>query len=244
MTRVPIRGASPADSSSRRIGGVLVGIAVLAAALAFGVTVTKVGAARTGELGLDESIAQHRDAVLTWVALAINVGFGTLVAPLLLLVTCATLWFRNRFAAVAFGCLTVIGWLSVEVGKVLVHRTRPPAAAVHALVSETAPDSYPSGHTAFAAAALFAVVAVLVLTGRPTRVVWIVGAPVVAIVALSRLYLGVHYLTDVLASVVFAAASVLVAATLCHPWLVPLRDRDRHRRHRHTVPRDAEFPQS
>lgn len=229
MTGVPTREAGRDEALSRRIGSALVGIAVLAVALALGLTVTKVGATRTGELALDESIAQHRDAVLTAVALVINVGFGTLVAPLLLLVTCGTLWFRNRFAALAIGGLTIIGWFSVEVGKVLVHRPRPPAAAVHALVRETAPDSYPSGHTAFAASALFAVVAVLVLTRRPTRIAWIVGAPLVGAVAVSRLYLGVHYLTDVMASVVFAAASVLLATTLTLPWLTRLRDSDLRR---------------
>ena len=145
MTGVPTREAGRNEALSRRIGSALVGIAVLAVALALGLTVTKVGATRTGSSALDESIAQHRDAVLTAVALVINVGFGTLVAPLLLLVTCGTLWFRNRFAALAIGVLTIIGWFSVEVGKVLVHRPRPPAAAVHALVSETAPTAIPAG---------------------------------------------------------------------------------------------------
>jgi membrane-associated phospholipid phosphatase len=157
------------------------------------------------------------------------VGLGTRIAPVLLLVGCGLLWTRHRFAAVTVGVLTVVGWFSVDVGKVLVHRPRPPATAVHALVTETAADSYPSGHTAFAAAAVFAVVAALVLTGRSTRVAWAVGLPLVAVVALSRLYLGVHYLADVVASVVFAGASVLVVTALAAPALPGLRARLRPR---------------
>ncbi|WP_020145341.1 phosphatase PAP2 family protein [Terracoccus sp. 273MFTsu3.1] len=208
---------------------VVSGIALLVVGLALGFAVTAVGASRTGELGLDVLISGHRDRLLTVAAELVDVGLGTRIAPVLLRVGCGVVWTRDRFAAVTIGVLTVVGWLSVEVGKVLVHRPRPPAAAVHALVAETAADSYPSGHTAFAAATVFAVVAALVLTGRSTRVAWAVGLPVVAVVALSRLYLGVHYLADVAASVVFAGASVLVVTALAVPALPWLRLRMRSR---------------
>ncbi len=204
---------------SRRVVLVGLGLSLLLVGLVLGFAVTALGAARTGELGLDVSISHHRTSVLTALALAVNIGLGPLVAPIVLLVACGILWTRNRFAAVAVGGLTVVGWLSVELGKLLVHRIRPPAASVHALVSETAADSYPSGHTAFAAATVFAIAATLVVAGRPTRLVWLVGLPLVALVGLSRLYLGVHYLTDVVASVVFAGASVLVVAVIGLPWL-------------------------
>jgi undecaprenyl-diphosphatase len=54
----------------------------------------------------------------------------------------------------------------------------------------------------------------------------------VAFVGLSRLYLGVHYLTDVVASVAFAAASILVVAALVRPVLTRLRDSEAERRAR------------
>ncbi|MER7070628.1 phosphatase PAP2 family protein [Terrabacter sp. NPDC000476] len=203
---------------------VLAGGGLLAIALALGFVLTAVGAARTGELALDESISRHRDAALSAVARGIDVGFGTTVAPVLLLVACGILWTRHRFAAVALGALTTVGWLSVELGKALVRRPRPPAATVHALVSETAADSYPSGHTAFVAAVLFASVAALALAGRRTVAAWLLGVPVVVVVGLSRLYLGVHYLGDVIASVGFAAASILVATVVARPALMRLRD--------------------
>ena len=213
----------------RRRTWVVVGIALLFVGLAVGLAVTAVGASRTGELGLDVLISGHRDRLLTAAAQFVDVGLGTRIAPVLLLVGCGLVWTRDRLAAVTIGVLTVVGWLSVEVGKVLVHRPRPPASAVHALVDETAADSYPSGHTAFAAATVFAVVAALVLTARSTRVAWVVGLPVVAVVALSRLYLGAHYLSDVVASVVFAGASVLVVTALAAPALPWLRTRLRPR---------------
>ncbi|KRF47742.1 hypothetical protein ASH01_21290 [Terrabacter sp. Soil811] len=228
-TVVTSEPASAERRRARRRAWVVWGIALLGVGLAFGFAVTAAGASRTGELGLDVLLSGHRDRLLTAAAQVVDVGLGTGIAPVLLLVGCGLVWTRDRFAAVTVGVLTVVGWLSVEVGKVLVHRPRPPAAAVHALVAETAADSYPSGHTAFAAATVFAVVAALVLTGRSTRVAWVVGLPIVAVVALSRLYLGVHYLTDVVASVVFAGASVLVVTALAAPALPSLRTRLRPR---------------
>lgn len=199
------------------------GVLLLVVGIVVGFTVTSIGAQSTGELGLDVTIADHRDAVLTWLARFVNVGFGPLVAPVLLLVGCSIAWRRSRFAAVGVAALTIIGWLSVEVGKVLVHRMRPPAATVHALVVETKPDSYPSGHTAFAAAFVFAVAATMLLAQHRTRTVWLFGIPFIVIVAASRLYVGAHYLSDVIASAVFAGGTVLIAVAIAGPWLLRLR---------------------
>lgn len=209
---------------------VLIGVLLLAAGVAVGLAVTSAGAGRTGELKLDVAISHHRTAALTAIARAVDVGFGPVVAPALLVTTCAILWFRSRFEAVTVAGLTLIGWLSVVVGKAVVDRPRPPAGTVHALVSETAADSYPSGHTAFAAAVMFAAGAAMLLAQRRPAVVWWIGVPVVMVVGASRLYLGVHYLTDVTASPLFAGGTVLIAAALAAPKLLRLRDHDQRRR--------------
>lgn len=217
---------TPTKPGLPRVPLVVTGVLLLVVGIVVGFTVTSIGAQSTGELRLDVTIAGHRDAVLTWLARFVNVGFGPLVAPVLLLVSCAIAWRRSRFAAVGVAGLTIIGWLSVEMGKVLVHRMRPPAATVHALVVETKLDSYPSGHTAFAAALVFAVAATMLLAHHPTRTVWLVGIPFIVIVAASRLYLGAHYLSDVIASAVFAGGTVLIAVAIACPWLLRLRNRE------------------
>ncbi len=93
---------------------------------------------------------------------------------------------------------------------------------MHALVVESAADSYPSGHTAFAAAALFAVLAALTLHRRRRWATLMVGVPLVAVVGASRMYLGVHYLADVIASVVFAGGSILAVFALARTRLARL----------------------
>ncbi|GAB3060373.1 hypothetical protein GCM10027053_23250 [Intrasporangium mesophilum] len=214
----------------RRAPLALAGGTLLLVGLLLGLSVTAVGASRTGELALDARIAGHRTGLLTGIAGIIDVALAPGVALLVLIGVCGLVWLRNRFAAVAVATLTIVGWVSVEVGKAVVHRPRPPAATVHALVTETAADSYPSGHTAFAAAVVFATAATMLLAGRRATWVCALGIPLVLVVGASRLYLGVHYLADVSGSLIFAAGSVLVAVALGGRTLVRLRRTEgRHR---------------
>jgi len=61
---------------------------------------------------------------------------------------------------------------------------------------------------------------------HPARTVWLVGIPFIVLVAAFRLYLGAHYLSDVIASTVFAAGTVLIAVAIAGPWLLRLRNRE------------------
>lgn len=192
-------------------GGVAgIGLALLLLATGLGSVLTGNGPVATGELGLDQQIAAHRLAPLVWAAQVANVAFGPAVAPVLLLVGCVVVAMRNRWAAVVLGAATVIGWFSVELGKLFFARPRPPMGAVHALVHETGADSYPSGHTAFAAASLAGVLLALRMTGRRSWWAWVAGLPLVVGVAWSRLYLGAHYLGDVVGSFLYVVGTVLV----------------------------------
>lgn len=193
------------------------GATVLLYALGIGVGViaTSLGARHTGELRLDRTIAAHRDTPLADLGRIINVVLGPAVGPLLLLVLCLVLWRTlGRVVALRAGALTLGGWLSIEVFKMLFHRHRPPTSVVHALVVETQPDSFPSGHTAFTAslvAGLF-----LALIGHRTlrKVTLLVGLPLVVVVAGSRLVVGAHYLADVVAAPLLAWGTIAIAVAL------------------------------
>ncbi len=84
-------------------------------------------------------------------------------------------------------------------------------ASVHRLISQSADNGFPSDHAAFA----FGVSGVIVWWKRLLGVVALLGA---ALVAFSRVYVGVHWPADVIAG----AAAGLVAgaiAALVVPWL-------------------------
>lgn len=201
------------------------GIVLFAIGLLIGLIVTSVGPRGTGELGADVAISHHRDGVATAIAQTINLLDGSLLGPLILLVVCALIWLRSRSSALILASLTLIGWLSVGAAKIVFHRHRPPAATVHALVHETGLDSFPSGHTAFIAAAVAAAAVTLRVAGRSMRPALLIGVPVLVLVALSRLYLGAHFYGDVIAAPFFTTGTVLGVCALSRPLVVRRQQR-------------------
>ena len=98
--------------------------------------------------------------------------------------------------------------------KLVFHRPRPELAFVHL---ET--YSYPSGHAAVATAKYTTLAFVLARRSGTRRTIAIAAAAIVliAVVGFSRLYLGVHYLSDVMAGTSFGlawASLCLIAYTL------------------------------
>ncbi|MDJ0441444.1 phosphatase PAP2 family protein [Rhodococcus qingshengii] len=158
---------------------------------------------------LGERIAAHRtgwgttlaEAVTTCAQPVVGIGVAALVA----------LWFlvrRRRVDAVsALGLMA--GTLAVAmVAKYVVREPRPPQS-----LWAVAPDthwSFPSGHTAVAAAVIGLIYLLTTGTGPIARRAVRILAVVFAVsVAVSRLYLGVHYLTDVAGGFLAAATAAL-----------------------------------
>jgi membrane-associated phospholipid phosphatase len=101
----------------------------------------------------------------------------------------------------------------------IVSRPRPDVPALEEVSVDT---SFPSGHAA--AAAAYAAIAVVIF--ERTRNPWIRGVTVLAAVAIplivgaSRMYRGVHYLTDVVAGILLGAVCVIAVVVIvrrCFP---------------------------
>jgi undecaprenyl-diphosphatase len=109
--------------------------------------------------------------------------------------------------------------------KLAFARTRPTAFFDYPLPLS---HSFPSGH-AFFAGSFFGGLALLVsprVHSKVTRwVVWVVTALLILLVGGSRIYLGVHYPSDVLAG--YAAATIWVAAVAFGDRWVRYRRRER-----------------
>lgn len=199
------------------------GIVLLLLTLTGGVIAKSLGQS-SSELDLLITLSTMRTPVMDTIALGIQYGFEPLVNCAILAVICVgLLWpLRDPLKALAFGSIASVGWVSSEIGKYTVLRPRPPHSTVHALVLETSNDSFPSGHTSFVFSIVCAIILVLLKPGVGRRIAMAAGAIVVVLVATSRLYLGVHYPTDVAGSVMIGAAAMMVWLPLWNLRVEPL----------------------
>jgi undecaprenyl-diphosphatase len=210
----------------------LLGIILAAAVAVLGLTVARVPGISTGELVVDQSLSLHHVALLTGVAMVLNLLFGPVVGLLAIAGISVFLLLVRRAPvnAVAFGLVAGSGWVASEFFKLLVARQRPDAALLFdSLAPESGTDSFPSGHVTFAVTLAFAVF-FLARGTRWAKFAAFSGVGVVALVAWSRLYIGVHYPSDVAGSLLAGTAAVVLLAGLWNR-LVPLALRKASCRH-------------
>ena len=115
----------------------------------------------------------------------------------------------HRRTAVEVAFSSAMAWTGAQAAKPLLHRPRPyETRASERTVAIPAGSSWPSGHAAVAAA-----VATVVAERATPRTRWLL-ATAVAGVGLSRLQVGVHHATDVLAGVGTGVLSGRLATVL------------------------------
>ncbi|GHG44175.1 hypothetical protein GCM10011331_02380 [Flavimobilis marinus] len=169
-----------------------------------------------------EWLVSQRSETLTSVFTVITNTFGPVILPILVAIG-ALIWARvdRRWWAPSL----LVGAMLLAVGissavKAIVGRPRPPAEAMSVPGAETT-FSFPSGHT-IGAATLVLVAGYLIWTighRRAVLVVWVVSTVViVGLVAGSRLYLGYHFVTDVLAGASLAVAVLGVVVCVNRWW--------------------------
>lgn len=124
---------------------------------------------------------------------------------------------RRWWHLAAFAAAVVMSEILIGTLKGIYDRPRPPGSLV-----ETSGASFPSGHSIAASVTVVAAVIALVPPGR-RRAAW--GAAAVAfsvLMALSRAYLGAHWLSDAVAGVLLGTSCALLAAlavgTLQRRW--------------------------
>ena len=139
----------------------------------------------------------HSSPALVALFEVVTYAGNVIVLAALVATACGLLLRRRAVTEAAFLVLVAVGVQLVNGGlKLLFHRPRPELSFIHLDTY-----SFPSGHAASATAIYGALAFLLVRRAGWTRRV-AVGASavlVVAVIGFSRLYLGVHYLSDVLA---------------------------------------------
>ena len=170
-----------------------------------------------------DPIVSYDDAVAVWLhghsTAAVTAAFlaatqlgSTLVLAGGAVAAVAVLAVRRRVADAVLVITAVAGSeLTNAVLKAVVHRGRPEFADP---VAKAGGYSFPSGH-AMAALTLYGALGYVIASrveGTRRRAGWVgLALAVVVLVGVSRLYLGVHYLSDVLAGYAAGAAWLLLS---------------------------------
>lgn len=150
---------------------------------------------------------------ITWLGDIIFVTAATTVA-------CATLVKKSRQRAAVFIASSVIGSVIISNSlKLLFARPRPDLW--QALVTEST-FSFPSGH-AIASSTLALSTSIVLWRSKWRWSAIAVGAVYVALIGFSRLYLGAHYPSDVLAGWLVSTCWVLIVAGVMSLRLSRLR---------------------
>jgi undecaprenyl-diphosphatase len=123
---------------------------------------------------------------------------------------------RQPVQAVATFLIIAVGWNSSQIAKVVVMRNRPPTA--FSLAPETGSNSFPSGHVAFAVSLAIALCLLAVGT-RWFKAAVALGAAWTLLIAFTRLYIGAHYPTDIVGSVLVSSSAVIFLTGLWHGWI-------------------------
>jgi undecaprenyl-diphosphatase len=175
--------------------------------------------ATTLDLHAVQDLARDRTSALTSLARALSlIGSGYVVFPGAAL--CAVLLYRlNHPRAAAIVLLSTIGATVIaNLDKVLVDRPRPPVHHLEAVSSASFPSGHASQSTGFYLSALIVLLMVLGPRAKAVRVLAMIGTVVIVLgVCFSRVYLGVHYPTDVATGLVLVGIWTGVVARVLRP---------------------------
>jgi len=188
-------------------------LAVITALVGFGITALRPGL----DIEILQAVALHRDATVTSIAeILTTAGSFPLLAPLSVAALLLRRWNRPAddiaLVVIAAGS-AALPWLV----KLIVARPRPTFEHLQQLSSL----SFPSEHTT-QAAAIYLTVAILLSKdlNRGLRELVIVLALLIAVVvAWSRVYLGVHYPSDVAAGLILGWSWALLVFHWARPSL-------------------------
>jgi membrane-associated phospholipid phosphatase len=141
----------------------------------------------------------------TAVAVALSwLGSGLVNWPLRIAALLLLAWRRHWLRLAAFGLAVLTSELLIGSMKAAIDRPRPPGSLI-----ETSAASFPSGHAIATAVTAVGLVLVLAPPGR-TRWRWEVNAVIfTSVMALSRVYLRAHWLSDTVAGALLGAGLAL-----------------------------------
>jgi membrane-associated phospholipid phosphatase len=150
------------------------------------------------------AVAAENDPTTAFATFLAWLGSAAVNWPLRVLAVLLLAWRRHWLGLAAFSLAVLTSELLIGPVKAAVDRPRPPASLI-----ETSGASFPSGHAIATAVTAVGLVLVLARPG-PSRWRWEVNAVLLtSVMALSRVYLRAHWLTDTVAGALLGAGLAL-----------------------------------
>jgi len=142
---------------------------------------------------------------------------GFTILGLVVAMSVVILWIhRRRLQAIVLAVAVVVGQVVAEFVKYLVGRDRPDLVP-H--LDQVYSSSFPSGHSAMSPIVYFTLAGIFA-AGEPNRAAKLLligmAAVIVLSIGISRVYLGVHWPTDVMAGWALGTAVALLATLILH----------------------------
>ena len=205
----------PARNRQQRALGLIVLLLALFCGLAF--------FARTSSLlhfdtAITREVQEGHSDLRDYLAFSITTLGNGLFMTLLCIGAAYVLQRAGRPKAALFSLLTLLGLPLNMLLKLIVHRPRPSSSLVRILFPEPG-DSFPSGH-AMGSVIVYGFLAYLAwtyITDLPRRRFWTVVLAVTPIaISFTRIYIGVHWFSDVIGAWIFGLIVLLIFADLYH----------------------------
>jgi len=206
-TSTPTAGADPDPDHSpgAALPHATLPLLLLGAFLALGLAVAPYPPGRFDRWA-EQALMDHGSARLTRVMrLITDLGSDRIAVPVMIAIIGWLVWRHAGRVAVITGAVWAAAKLSSGITKVLFDRERPLPSRLLGLGDQY---SFPSGHTV-TAVITYGLIAALLVRHRhgPDRWLPVVLAIIIALaVAVSRVYLGRHYATDVIGGLLLGAA--------------------------------------
>jgi undecaprenyl-diphosphatase len=161
------------------------------------------------DLSAVRDLAALRNSALTAVARALSVvGSGYVVLPLAFVSAAVLVLVRRRGAAVLIAVSTYGAVVIENLDKLLVSRPRPPVRHLELVTSSSFPSGHATQSAAYYGSAMLVMLSLLARRGRTPRLaraaVFGLVTLLVCAICFSRVYLGVHYPTDVAAGLLLS----------------------------------------
>jgi undecaprenyl-diphosphatase len=195
--------------------------AMVAVVVALGVAVELGANIVNFDRAANETVHAHTAEPVTGWAFVVTALGSSLVLLGVALSAALGLAVRGRWrSAVALIVAYVVTDATVAIVKLIVSRPRPDAS-----LTEAGGFSFPSGHSAMSMAVYGCLAFALARAcrGVPRVACAVAGVALIVLIGLSRIYLGVHYPSDVLAGWITGAAILILT------WMLASRLRPRRR---------------